>query len=108
LFISNANAQGMPLLGGTESFTQMLPLIVMFALLYFMIIRPQMRRSKEQKTMLEGLQKGDEIVAAGLLGKIVKVGDNFILLEIADNVIITAQKQAVSQLLPKGTIKASQ
>jgi preprotein translocase subunit YajC len=107
LFISNAYAQAVTLPDGWESLKEMLPIVILFALLYFMIIRPQMKRSKELKTMLDGLQKGDEVVAAGLLGKIVKMSDSSVSLEIADNVVVSVQKQAVSQLLPKGTIKAS-
>ncbi len=84
----------------------MLPLIVIFVLFYFMLIRPQMKRAKEQKKMLEGLQKGDEIVtASGQVGKVTKVGEQYISLEIADGVITLVQKSAISTLLPKGTIK---
>jgi len=84
----------------------MLPLVVIFILFYFMLIRPQMKRSKEQKKMLEGLQKGDEIVtASGQVGKVTKVGEQYISLEIADGVITLVQKSAISILLPKGTIK---
>jgi len=106
LFISNAYAQTVP--GGWESIGGMLPFIIMCVLLYFMIIRPQLRRAKEHKAMLEGLQKGDEVVAAGLLGKITKINEGFVSLEIADNVTIAVQKHAISQLMPKGTIKAAQ
>jgi preprotein translocase subunit YajC len=84
----------------------MLPLIVIFVLFYFMLIRPQMKRAKEQKKMLEGLQKGDEIVtASGQVGKVTKVGEQYVSLEIADGVITLVQKSAISTLLPKGTIK---
>ena len=109
MFISNAYAQvpGLPT-GTMESLGQILPLVVMFLLAYFMIIRPQLKRSKEHKTMVDALQKGDEVAAGGLLGKITKVGDNFVSVEIADNVIVSVQKHAVTQLLPKGTVKASQ
>lgn len=85
----------------------MLPIIFMFVLLYFLMIRPQMKRQKEQKAMMDGLQKGDEVVAAGMLGKITKVGDTYISLEIADNVIVQVQKSAVAMLLPKGTVKSA-
>jgi preprotein translocase subunit YajC len=104
VLISNAYAQGAAF--GAD-WVQFLPIVVMFVLLYFMMIRPQMKRAKEHKTMLEGLQKGDEVVAAGLLGKVVKVGDGFVSMEIADNVVISVQKQAVTQLLPKGTVKSA-
>lgn len=85
---------------------QFLPLIVIFALFYFMMIRPQMKRAKEQKNMLESLQKGDEVVTAGgELGKVAKVGAAYIGLEVATNVVIHVQKSAITTLLPKGTIK---
>lgn len=83
-----------------------LPLIVIFVLFYFMLIRPQMKRAKDQKSMIEALQKGDEVITAGgLLGKIVKVGENYVSVEIADNVVTNVQKQAIQMVLPKGTIK---
>ncbi|MES2353208.1 MAG: preprotein translocase subunit YajC [Pseudomonadota bacterium] len=107
MFISNAYAQATAIPGGMGEFGQLLPLIAMFVLLYFIIIRPQTKRAKEVKTMLDGLQKGDEVVAAGILGKITKISDNVVSLEIADNTIISVQKQAISQLLPKGTLKAA-
>ena len=88
------------------SLQQFLPLIVIFALFYFMMIRPQMKRAKEQKNMIESLQKGDEVVTAGgELGKVAKVGEAYIDLEIATNVVIHLQKSAITTLLPKGTIK---
>ena len=83
----------------------LLPIILMFVILYFLMIRPQMKKAKEHKTMLEALQKGDEVVAVGIVGKITKIDDNYVGLEVADNVVIQVQKQAVNQLLPKGTIK---
>jgi preprotein translocase subunit YajC len=83
-----------------------LPLIVIFVLFYFMLIRPQMKRAKEQRKMLEGLQKGDEVVtASGQVGRVAKVGEQYVSLEIADGVITHVQKQSVQVLLPKGTIK---
>ncbi len=83
-----------------------LPLIVIFVLFYFMLIRPQMKRAKEQRKMLESLQKGDEVVtSAGQVGKIVKISEQYISLEIADGVVTHVQKQSVQTLLPKGTIK---
>ena len=84
----------------------MMPIILMFVLLYFIMIRPQMKRAKEHKTMIEALQKGDEVVAAGgLVGRISKLSDNYVTLQIADNVEIRVQRPAVQVLLPKGTIK---
>lgn len=83
-----------------------LPLIVIFVLFYFMLIRPQMKRAKEQKSMLDALQKGDEVVTAGgTLGKVVKVTDNFVSLEVAENTVVHVQKSSIQVLLPKGTIK---
>ncbi|WP_310447109.1 preprotein translocase subunit YajC [Thiobacillus sp.] len=91
---------------GAELIQQFLPLVVIFVLFYFMLIRPQMKRAKEQKQMLAELAKGDEIVtASGQLGKIVKLGDQYVSLEIADGVITHVQKASVQTLLPKGTIK---
>jgi preprotein translocase subunit YajC len=86
----------------------MLPIILMFVIMYFILIRPQMKKAKETKTMLEGLQKGDEVVAVGILGKISKISDNYVSLDIAPNVTIQVQKGAVTTLLPKGTIKDAQ
>ena len=84
----------------------MLPIILMFVVLYFVMIRPQMKRAKEHKAMVEALQKGDEIIAAGgVLGKVTKVADNYVSLEIADKVEIRVQRPAVQLVLPKGTIK---
>lgn len=83
-----------------------LPLIVIFVLFYFMLIRPQMKRAKEQRKMLEGLQKGDEVVTnSGQVGRVVKVGEQYVSLEIAEGVVTHVQKQSVQTLLPKGTIK---
>ena len=101
--ISNAYAQAAAL-GGGDSFMGLLPIIIMFALLYFMMIRPQMKRAKEQKQMIEGLQKGDEVVAVGIIGKIVKINDNYVGLEVAEGTIIHLQRQAVTTLLPKGSM----
>ncbi len=94
--------------GGSDSLMSMLPIILMFVVLYFLMIRPQMKKAKEHKTMLDALQKGDEVVAVGILGRIAKIGDNFLTLEVAPNVTIQVQKQSVTQLLPKGTMKDAQ
>ena len=84
----------------------MLPIILMFVVLYFVMIRPQMKRAKEHKTMIDAIQKGDEVVAAGgVLGRVTKVSDNYVTLEIADKVEIRVQRPAVQLVLPKGTIK---
>ena len=90
--------------GGIMGF---LPIILMFVVLWFLMIRPQMKRAKEHKAMVEALAKGDEVVTqGGVAGRIVKVGDNFVSVEVAPNVEITLQRQAVSTVLPKGTLKA--
>jgi len=84
----------------------MLPIVLMFVLLYFLMIRPQMKRQKETKAMIEALAKGDEVVTSGgLLGKISKIGDSFLTIEIANGVEIQVQRGAVVQVLPKGTVK---
>ena len=108
MFISSAFAQA-PAGGGTEAqLMGLLPIILMFVLLYFLMIRPQMKRAKEHKTMVDALQKGDEVVTAGgVLGRINKVGDAHLTLEIAPNVEIQVQRSAVQTVLPKGTIKNS-
>jgi len=85
-----------------------LPLFIIFAVFYFFLIRPQMKQAKEHKQMVESLNKGDEVVTnGGMLGKINKVGDNFIILEIAKGVEVKVQKQAISATMPKGTIKTT-
>jgi preprotein translocase subunit YajC len=102
-FITNAWAQEAPQGSGIFS---LLPLIVLFAVFYFFLIRPQMKQAKEHRQMVESLNKGDEIVTnGGLLGKIKQVGDNFIVLEIGSNTEVKVQKQSVSATMPKGTIK---
>ena len=84
-----------------------LPIILMFVVLYFLMIRPQMKRQKETRQMIDALQKGDEVIAAGgVLGRITKVGEAYLTVEIAPNVEISVQKAAVQTLLPKGTLKA--
>ncbi|WP_324779128.1 preprotein translocase subunit YajC [Thiobacillus sedimenti] len=90
----------------TPGFEQFLPLVIIFVLFWLMLIRPQMKRAKEQKKMLSELAKGDEVVTgAGQVGKIVKIGEQYISLEIADGVVTHVQKQSIQTLLPKGTIK---
>ncbi len=92
---------------GAPSIADFLPLIIIFILFWFMLIRPQMKRAKEQKKLLGELQKGDEVVtASGQVGKISKISDQYIALEIADGVVTHVQKQSVQTLLPKGTIKS--
>ncbi len=103
MFISNAYAATG--LAGTDLMS-FLPLIVIFVLFFFMIIRPQMKQAKEQRNMIAALQKGDEVVTSGgIVGKVTKVTESFVTLEIAANTEITVQKQAIQSALPKGTIK---
>jgi preprotein translocase subunit YajC len=104
VLISNAWAQaGAP--GGTDLMS-MLPIVIMFVLLYFLMIRPQMKRAKEHKTMVEALQKGDEVVAAGgIVGRITKLNDSYVTLQVASGIEIQAQRPSVQLLLPKGTLK---
>ena len=104
MFISQAWAQGAPAQGG--GMESMLLIVVMFGVLYFLMIRPQMKRAKEQKAMIEALQKGDEVVTAGgILGKISKINENYVTLEIKQGVDIQMQRSAVQVVLPNGTIK---
>ena len=107
MFISSAYAQAAAA-GDTQStLISMLPLLLMFVVLYFVMIRPQMKRQKEHKAMVEALAKGDEVVTAGgFLGKVSRVGEVYIGLEMADGVEVQMQRTAVVQVLPKGSIKA--
>ncbi|HVB49701.1 MAG TPA: preprotein translocase subunit YajC [Burkholderiales bacterium] len=105
MLITPAFAQGSG--GAEQGFLSFLPIILMFGLLYFLMIRPQMKRAKEQRQMVDSLQKGDEVVAAGgVVGRITKMGESYISLEIAPNTEISVQKATVQTLLPKGTIKS--
>ena len=105
--ISLAHAQtAAPAASGLEMIQQFLPLIIIFILFWFMLIRPQMKRAKEQKKMLSEIQKGDEVItASGQVGKVAKISEQYVSLEIADGVITHVQKQSIQTLLPKGTIK---
>lgn len=103
MFISNAYAAS----AAQTELMSFLPLIVIFVLFYFMIIRPQMKAQKEQKAMIEALKKGDEVVTSGgIVGKVSKVSDDFVQIEVIANNEITVQKQNVQTALPKGTIKS--
>jgi preprotein translocase subunit YajC len=95
--------------GGAESsLLGMLPIVLIFGVMYFIMIRPQMKKQKELRALLEALAKGDEVVTVGgMLGRISKIGDNYLTLEIADKVEIQVQRSAVVQVLPKGSIKAA-
>jgi len=107
VLISNAYAQAA--ICGDSGFIGFLPIILMFVLLYFLMIRPQMKRAKETKSMIEALQKGDEVITAGgIVGRISKMGEQYLTIEIAPNTEISVQKAAVQMLLPKGTLKSLQ
>ena len=111
MFISSAFAQTAPAAaasggGMMSSLTGMLPLVLMFVVLYFVMIRPQMKKQKEHKAMIDAVSKGDEVVTAGgVLGKVSKLGESFLGLEVANGVEIQIQRSAVVQVLPKGSIK---
>jgi len=109
VFISNAYAQTTAaadpgLMGNLTTFA---PLLIMFVVMYFLMIRPQQKRQKEAKAMMDALTKGDEVVTAGgILGRVTKVTDVYVTLEIATNTEMVVQKNAVTTLLPKGTLKS--
>ena len=104
MFIKEAWAQAGAPPGG--DLWSMLPIVLMFVVLYFIMIRPQMKRAKEHKAMIDALQKGDEVVAAGgIVGAVTKVGDNYVSVRIAENVEIRVQRPAIQVVLPKGTLK---
>ncbi|MFZ3128115.1 MAG: preprotein translocase subunit YajC [Rhodoferax sp.] len=110
MFISSAFAQTAPVAaaGGDmqSSLMSMLPLVLMFVVLYFVMIRPQMKKQKEHKAMIDAITKGDEVVTSGgMLGKVSKLGEGYISLEVANGVEVQVQRAAVVQVLPKGTIK---
>ena len=107
MFISNAFAQAPAAApAGGSSLMSMLPLVLMFVVLYFVMIRPQMKKQKEHKAMIDAIAKGDEVVTnGGLLGKITKVGDIYLSLEVANGVEVQCQRGSVIQVLPKGTVK---
>ena len=107
MIISPAYAQAAA--GGDPGFIGFLPIILMFVLLYFLMIRPQMKRAKEQKAMVEALQKGDEVVTTGgIVGKITKLSDQYVTVEVAPNTELVMQRSAVQVPLPKGTLKTLQ
>jgi preprotein translocase subunit YajC len=108
VLISSAYAQAAPApTGGADSsLLTLLPRVLMFVVLYFVMIRPQMKRQKEHKAMIEALAKGDEVVTAGgLLGKVSKLGETYLHVEVANGVELQVQRTAVVQVLPKGTFK---
>ncbi|NJS36045.1 MAG: preprotein translocase subunit YajC [Brachymonas sp.] len=107
MLISSAFAQTAPAAsgGGDSALLSMLPLVLMFVVLYFLMIRPQMKRQKEQRAMIDALQKGDEVVTiGGVLGKIVDMGETYMTLEVREGQM-QIERGAVSRVLPKGTVK---
>ena len=109
--ISPAFAQAAGAAGTQEALTQFLPLIAMFAILYFLMIRPQMKKAKEHKALIAGLQKGDEVVTqGGMTGKVTQLGDNYVKIEIGSNsagpVEVTVQRPAIGIVLPKGSLNS--
>jgi preprotein translocase subunit YajC len=107
VLISTAFAQtAAPAASPESSLLSLLPLVAMFVVLYFIMIRPQMKRQKEHKAMIEALAKGDEVVTAGgVLGRVSKLGDSVLHVEVASGVELQVQRSAVAQVLPKGTLK---
>ena len=109
VFISEAFAQAAPAAASDSplgSLGGMIPFVLMFVVLYFLMIRPQMKRQKEAKAMIDALAKGDEVVTSGgMLGKISKLGESFLSVEVANGVEIQVQRSAIVQVMPKGTVK---
>jgi preprotein translocase subunit YajC len=106
--ISNAYAQAAAPAAAPNPLMSFLPLIILFGIFYFMLIRPQMKRAKEQRTMIAALNKGDEVLTnGGLLGRIDSLADQFVTLEVAPGVIVKLRKDAISAVLPKGTLKTA-
>ncbi len=104
MFISQAWAQSSGAQGG--GIESMVLIVLMFGVLYFMMIRPQMKRAKEHKGMIEALQKGDEVVSGGgILGRVTKISEAYVTLEVAQGVEMVLQRSAVQVVLPKGTLK---
>jgi len=104
VFISNAYAQAAP--AGQAGLGGMFPMILMFLVLFALIYIPQYRQNKQHKKMIDALAKGDEIVTqSGIAGRITSIGDNFLHIEIADNVVIVVQRAFIARILPKGTLK---
>ncbi|MDH5378248.1 MAG: preprotein translocase subunit YajC [Gammaproteobacteria bacterium] len=105
-FISDAHAEAAAAAPAGGDMLGLLPLVVLFVIFYFLLIRPQMKRAKEHRKLTESVAKGDEVVTTGgMLGKVVGLDDNFVSLEIADGLQIKVQRQAIVSLMPKGTYK---
>jgi preprotein translocase subunit YajC len=107
LLIAPAHAQSAPAAGGSMLSTLLLP-VIFIAVMYFLMIRPQMKRQKEHRAMLDKLQRGDEVITTGgLAGTVIEIGDNFVSVEIASGVQVRVQRGAVANVLPKGTLKSA-
>jgi preprotein translocase subunit YajC len=109
LIVSDAHAADTaPAAGPAAGFMSFLPLVVIFVIFYFLLIRPQSKRAKEHREMVAKLAKGDEVVAGGgILGRVTDVGETYLTVEVADGVAIKVQRLAVTQVLPKGTVKGA-
>ncbi|MCK5718965.1 MAG: preprotein translocase subunit YajC [Thiomargarita sp.] len=103
-FIQNAWAESAP--SGDAGFLNLIMLVVLFIVFYFFLIRPQTKRAKEHRQMVDSLAKGDEVITnGGLLGKITNLGDNFVVLELVPNTEVKIQRQSIASIVPKGTMK---
>ncbi|MDM8545769.1 preprotein translocase subunit YajC [Candidatus Venteria ishoeyi] len=105
--IRSAWAEGAAAPGGLAALTDLLPLVLLFVVFYFLLIRPQTKRVKEHKQMVEALKKGDEVVTnGGIIGKIIDLGENFVLVEISLDIQVKIQRDAIATVMPKGTMKS--
>jgi preprotein translocase subunit YajC len=105
-FISDALAEAPAAAGGIDTLTGLLPLVIFGVVLYFLMIRPQVKRQKEHKKMVEALSKGDEVVTnGGMAGKVTDIGENFIQVEVADGIEVKVRRQSVESIMPKGSLK---
>ena len=107
MFITSAYAQASGTSSPTDMLTSFLPMVAIFVVFYFLLIRPQQKRAREARELLAALEKGNEVVTSGgLVGRISKMADQYVTIEIAPNVEVTVQRASVTQLLPKGTLKS--
>ena len=108
MFVTAAYAQAADPTSAGSMFGTFVPLIAIFAIMYFLMIRPQMKRQKDHRAMLEKLSRGDEVITnGGIAGSVVELGESFITVEIANGVQVRLQKGAIATVLPKGTLKAA-
>ena len=107
-FVADAHAMAPKTQQGGGGYEGIIMLVIMFAIFYFLLIRPQMKRAKEHKKLVSELATGDEVVTnGGLLGRITKVGESFVTIELADNVQVRVQRHAIASIMPKGTVKSA-